>query len=74
MTRGVGGVSPANVQRYLAGVSYPASRDDLIEHARQNGAPQEIMKLVEGMPDQEFGGPQDVQKAYGEAEQSMDRQ
>lgn len=73
MTRGLGGISPANIQKFLAGVSYPASRDDLIEHARGNRAPPDVMELIEGLPDQEFGGPQDVQKAYPEAEQSAGR-
>lgn len=36
--------------------------------ARRNKAPAEIMDLVENMPDQEFGGPQDVQRAYGDSE------
>lgn len=68
MTRGVGGKSPANLQKFLAGVSYPASKRDLMEAAKHNRAPGEIMDLIENMPDQEFGGPQDVQRAYGELE------
>jgi hypothetical protein len=66
MTRGLGGESPANVQKYLSGVQYPARKQDLVEQARRNQAPQEIMKMIEGFPGDEFGGPQDVMKAYGE--------
>jgi hypothetical protein len=66
MTRGLGGRSPANLQKFLAGVHYPASKNDLLSAARKNKAPREIMDLVENMPDQEFGGPQDVQRAYGD--------
>lgn len=65
MTRGVGGQSPSNVQSYLKGVSYPATKDDLLSAARENGAPREIIDLLEGFDDSEFGGPQDVMKAYG---------
>lgn len=68
MARGVGGRSPANLQKFLAGVHYPASKSDLMQAAKRNHAPQEVMDLVENMPDQEFGGPQDVQRAYGEIE------
>ncbi len=39
MTRGVGGQSPANVQKFLEGIHYPASKDDLIAAVRKNGAP-----------------------------------
>ena len=66
MTRGVGGQSPANVQKFLEGIHYPASKDDLIATARKNGAPREVMDIVQNLPRDEFGGPQDVMKAYGE--------
>jgi hypothetical protein len=66
MARGVGGESPSNVQAYLKGVSYPASKDDLVQAARTNGAPKEVMKIIQGFAEDEFGGPQEVMKAYGE--------
>lgn len=68
MTRGVGGQSPANVQKYLQGVSYPANKQDLIERARDNGAPPEILDAIENFPADEYGGPQDVMKSYGAIE------
>jgi hypothetical protein len=68
MTRGVGGHSPANVQKYLSGVHYPADKQDLIECARRNSAPDEVMQEIRQLPDEQFGGPQDVMKGYGENE------
>lgn len=65
MVRGVGGASPSNVQSYLAGVDYPASKDDLLSAAKKNGAPREIMQVIEGFERPEFGGPQEVMKEYG---------
>lgn len=62
-------VSPAEVQKYLGGMSYPASKDDLVETAEEAGAPSEVMEMIERMPEQEYGGPQDVMKAYGEIKQ-----
>ena len=70
MARGVGGQSPSNVQSYLAGVSYPASKDDLVRTARENGAPQDIIGIIEGFEMDEFGGPQEVMKAYGSERQA----
>ena len=35
MTRGVGGQSPANVQKFLHGIHYPANKDDLIATAQE---------------------------------------
>lgn len=66
MTRGLGGKAPANLQSYLKGAHYPTQRDDLVSIARNNGAPGEIIELLEQLPEEEFGGPQDVMKAYGE--------
>lgn len=65
MARGVGGQSPSNVQTYLSGIGYPASKEELIAAARGNGAPAEVMEILQGFEDEEFGGPQDVMKAYG---------
>jgi hypothetical protein len=66
MTRGVGGQSPANVQTYLKGVAYPAKKDDLIQKAQDNDAPDEVLDILQQLPDGEYGGPQDVMKAYGQ--------
>ena len=68
MSRGVGGDSPANVQKYLKGVDYPAKKRDLEQQARKNDAPKEILDLIRRFPEQEFDSPQEVMKAYGEAQ------
>lgn len=68
MTRGVGGHSPANVQKYLHDVDYPASKQDLLDQARRNSAPPEILDTIERLPEDQFGGPQEVMKGYGQIE------
>lgn len=68
MTRGVGGKSPANIQTYLEGASYPADKAALVECARSNGAPREVMDVIERLDEQEYGGPQEVMKSYGKIE------
>jgi len=67
MTRGVGGESPANVATYLKGIDYPANKQDLLQHARQNGAEQDVVDVLECMPEQQYGNMADVMKGYGEA-------
>jgi hypothetical protein len=57
MARGIGGYSPANVQKFLKGQSYPARKDDLLETARSNHAPHEIIQTIQGLPDDEFAWP-----------------
>lgn len=67
MTRGVGGESPANVATYLKGIDYPANKQDLLQYARQNGAEQDVVDVLERMPEQQYGNMADVMKGYGEA-------
>lgn len=71
MTRGLGGKAPANVQSYLKGASYPASKQDLVSVAQSNGAPGEIIDVIRSLEQDEFGGPQDVMKAYGSLDQEQ---
>jgi hypothetical protein len=66
MTRGVGGESPANVATYLKGIDYPASKDQLMEHAQKNGAESAVLDVLGNMPEQEYDNMADVMKGYGE--------
>jgi len=68
MTRGLVGHSPANMQTFLAGVLYPARKEDLIRRAKKNEAPDDVIEILETFPGEKYGGPQDVMKAYGDAE------
>lgn len=68
MTRGLSGQSPANVSHHLSGIDFPASRDDLEQHAKKNGAEQDVLDVIRDMPDQEYGNMADVMKGVGEAE------
>ncbi|HPW68600.1 MAG: DUF2795 domain-containing protein [Desulfomonilia bacterium] len=56
-------VSAAEVQQFLHGIDYPARKDDLIKKARDNGASDDVMKLLRDFPDQDFSSPVDVSKA-----------
>jgi uncharacterized protein DUF2795 len=72
MARGVGGHSPANVQKFLKGQSYPAGKKDLLKTARENKAPEEVIEMIQNLPQDDFDGPQDVMKAYGEERRAED--
>ncbi|MEW6495732.1 MAG: DUF2795 domain-containing protein [Cyanobacteriota bacterium] len=61
-------VNPVQVQKFLKGVDYPASKQDLIEHAKQQGADENVCSTLEQMPDEEFETPADVSKAIGDIE------
>jgi hypothetical protein len=70
MTQGAGGHSSLNVTHHLAGTHFPASKDDLLLRARDNGAGQDTLEVLESLhEDEEFETLADVMKAYGEADQ-----
>ena len=70
MTRGLGRYSYVNVTRHLEGMHFPASKEDVLLRARDNGAGQDVLEVLESFPeDEEFETLADVIKAYGESDQ-----
>ena len=61
-------VNPIQLQKHLKGVDYPARKEDLIKHAKQNGADKDALSALEQMPDEEYETPTDVSKAIGDTE------
>jgi Protein of unknown function (DUF2795) len=58
--------SPTEVQKALKGADYPASRDDLIELAKDNEAPEDVVDVLEeSLEDDEYGSPADVMADMG---------
>jgi hypothetical protein len=55
--------SPIDLQKTLSGVSYPSSKQDIMSHAKSNGADQEILDALNALPDGDISGPDRVQKA-----------
>jgi len=55
--------NPIEVQKHLAGVDYPCSKQQLVEAARANGADDDLIDELNSLPDNEFSGPDQVEKA-----------
>jgi hypothetical protein len=68
MTRGVGGRSPSNISHHLRGIGFPANKQDLLRHAHQGGADEEVIEVLKQMPDQQYGNMADVMKGVGQVE------
>ena len=56
--------NPIQIQKYLKGVDYPASKAQLIENARKLGADESICASLEQLPDDDFQTPADVSEAF----------
>lgn len=61
-------VNPIQVQKFLGGIDYPASKQELIQKARQEGADQEVVSTLERMPGDRYNSPNDVSEAIGKLE------
>ncbi len=57
--------SPAAVERYLKGIHYPASKVDLLNQAKQNGAPSDVLQVLNRFDDKEYSSTIDVAKEVG---------
>jgi len=58
--------SAAELEKYLKGLNYPASKDDLLRKARENGAPSEVIDMINSLSESQFNSPIDVSRAFGE--------
>lgn len=53
-------VSAADIQKYLGGMDYPAGKDKLVEHAKSKGADEELISVLNNLPDREYNSAADV--------------
>lgn len=53
----LGGLNP---QQYLQGVNWPASKEEVVNKAESNGAPQEMIDQLKNHGSDQFSGPEDV--------------
>ena len=58
------GSPPIETQKALKGMDYPAGKQAILEKARENSAPQEIMQILEDIPDREYENAADVSKEF----------
>jgi Protein of unknown function (DUF2795) len=59
-------VNPIQLQKYLKGLDYPVSKQDLLAAARDQGADDRVAATLERLPRDWFNSPNDVSEAFGE--------
>ena len=58
-------VNPIQAQRFLGGLDYPASKQQVVDHARGRDADEEIVSALEQIADREYDGPNAVSEELG---------
>ncbi len=59
-------VNPIQVQKFLKGLDYPASKQDVLQKAEQEGADEDVRSTLEQLPEEQFETPADISKAIGQ--------
>lgn len=59
-------VNPIQVQKFLKGLDYPASKQDVLQKAEQDGADEDVRSTLEQLPEEQFETPADISKAIGQ--------
>ena len=48
------GLGAAEIQRYLHDVNYPADKNQLLDQARSQDAPQEVLDIIDQFPNLQY--------------------
>jgi hypothetical protein len=59
--------NPIEIQKYLSGVDYPVTKQQLLETARSNGADDDVLAALEGLPERDYNGPNAVSAEVSKA-------
>ena len=54
------------IQKYIGTLPYPCSREDLAAHAKVNGANDDVVQAINGLPYDYFASPYEVRDAIDE--------
>jgi hypothetical protein len=58
--------NPIQIQKFLSGIDYPASKETIVETAKKEGADQGVLDALGRIPDGEYDAPTAVSKAVAD--------
>jgi hypothetical protein len=56
-------VSPIDIQKALGGIDYPATKEQIVKHAEDNGGGKDVVDALQKIEDREYEGPSGVSAA-----------
>ena len=59
--------NPIQIQKFLAGVNYPADRSTLVSTAEKEGADGPVLDALKSIPDKEYDSPTAVSSAISDS-------
>ena len=64
-------VSAAELQLYLKGLNYPANRQKIMDTAKTNRAPKNVMDYIGKLPDGDYNSPVIVEEEFSKIKEEM---
>ncbi len=65
-------ISTPSYQVYTKGIDYPRSKQEVISYVREHNAPDDVIRVMEEMQDQQFTSASDLAVAFGEAKDRLE--
>jgi hypothetical protein len=56
----LGNLGLGQLQQYLAGVNFPAQKDEVASNAQSNSAPQDLVQQIRSSATERFNSPEEV--------------
>lgn len=61
-------VNPVQVQKFLDGIDYPVSKDEILSYAKKMGADENVLSTLQKLPEGVYNNPVDISEAIGRLE------
>lgn len=58
-------VNPSDIQNYVQDLDFPVGKQTIIDAARERGAGDSVMNMLDRLPDKEYQSPSDVSQELG---------
>lgn len=53
-------MNPADIQKFLNGIEFPAGKDELVDHASSEGADPDALDILEQLPEKMYDSPTEI--------------
>lgn len=58
-------IDPGQINQLLNNIQFPVGKSNLVQMARQHGANDQIVSMLDRLPDKTFNSPQDLMNSFG---------
>ncbi len=65
------GMRSEDIERYVRNANYPADKRDLMDYARRQNAPDDVVRALDRLPEQRFNSAMDVTRSMSEGSRGM---